>query len=334
MSIHWVEEEWEVPPASELEQMRKSVAGHPNHPDRMRLEQFERRIRGTPDRLQVSVWAGGSGKWRYCRQPISADGSPGPFRDVASNGNVAWCLLPGSATVVSLSKAPPPGRDFASVEPMIQRRLSMFFFGGLGELSALHPTVKSFVLDSQRGSWEARAATEFGSSLKATGTWDPSAGNGSIERVELFAPSQPTPNTVITARGPRLSLTTNNLPAVASEVEILLNGRRATRLVNVHIEEGSPRLAEVIRPPSAGSHVDPIRGEQVIASFADYRTGEQTDTVSAASGTETRTTPLLDVTRGPSYLKYAGWIVGILVLVGTIAWYLARRKRAQIKEYK
>jgi len=320
-SLHWIEEDWTTPSASEIERMRKEVVGHPHHPERAPLATYERRLAGFPDKSMFAIWARGTGKWRYCKQAIMPDGQLGEFCDFAANGREAWCLLPGIATIVSMKGAPPPGRDFASMESSVQQRQSLLLFSGLGALASLKPSVSSFSLGRDGTSWNARASTQSGVTLMASGSWDELNARGTIDRVEVASKGESVPHKSILGKFSR------SIPGtpwmVASEVEVIENQRRSLRLQNVRAEENDPiGFHGALVVPSAGVFNDPIRGETDLRNFTDYRTGTQTVVTTAEDGSvQTATLALRDARRGPWFLRYSGWVIGTLLVVSSVLFF-------------
>ncbi|MGE3110013.1 MAG: hypothetical protein AB7G11_06165 [Phycisphaerales bacterium] len=329
-SLHWTEETWETPPPAELERMRRSTAGYaPQHPERPLVESFERRLRGIPDTFSRSLWARSPGRWRYCSLP-----NGGSYTDYAATGKEAWCLVPSTATVVPMSASVPAGRDYASMEPSVRRDLSLLLFGGLGVISHAAPKLAAFELGSDGASWTASATSAMGYSLRASGSWREGEGVGTIDRVEMREKDDTTLLEVIQARSPKPIGDTPWM--VATEVEVTDHGRRTLRLFNIEAKLNDPAgFREATSAPRAGRHADAVRGSVDIANFSDYRVGTQTIASTTTEGDRVAVTrELLDATRGPSYLRYVGWIAGGLFVAGIAVVLRQRRMRASTKHYR
>lgn len=86
-SVEWTLELVYVPPADELDRLRRSVEGRPDHPERYQLEAYERRRKGDHEVLRRRLWSRGDGQWRW-NQDMGETG----FSDAARTEKHEWSM--------------------------------------------------------------------------------------------------------------------------------------------------------------------------------------------------------------------------------------------------
>ncbi len=108
-----------VVPPEELERLRQSVQGHPDHPDRERLEDLERwRLHG-PDVNVYDFARWGSQFWLNRRPDPRSSGSPW---FVASDGKVTWWDTPQRTVLREASRPLPLQFDLEGLRNIIDGR--------------------------------------------------------------------------------------------------------------------------------------------------------------------------------------------------------------------
>jgi hypothetical protein len=172
-----------LPPAKELESLRARVAGKPEHPERPKLESYERYIAtGKAPATQYQIWRMGQ-EWRCAK---SWDRPERPYWDFGWSREGAWELLPQTLIV-----SPPDATahshasKVASVASGVTHNASLFLSGGL--ISAGSLQIPIVVRMQSAGRWSAegtRKDDRIEARLRAQGTWMGN-GRGTVERCIL-----------------------------------------------------------------------------------------------------------------------------------------------------
>ncbi|MFG0285729.1 MAG: hypothetical protein ACF8R7_15025, partial [Phycisphaerales bacterium JB039] len=102
-SVAWTLELHNAPAPKEMDRLRESVRGRPEHPDGARLAAYERRLAGTPETVMRQLWRASEDKWRF-----NQDLAPGVYIDTVVSGDVAWKL---SHTTLELAIPSDGGRS-------------------------------------------------------------------------------------------------------------------------------------------------------------------------------------------------------------------------------
>lgn len=113
LHVTWTEEEVALPPPADLAALREQVSGHPVHPDRVRLEAYERRTQHQDSR-RIDLWIG-LGRGRVASTP---NWRTDVYADYAFTPDATWSMTPESLAVTPNTRQDPshdyliPTHDF------------------------------------------------------------------------------------------------------------------------------------------------------------------------------------------------------------------------------
>ncbi len=299
-----------IPSDAELSRLMAEIKGHPQHPDRMKVEEYLTRRAGTPTGTRYEFWKQGP-VWR-----LNTDYFPGSAKiDCAVAGDVLWqWAVGGQLTIFPSGPGITPGYDFTQMAPGFWVTLAIFGTSGLsilGRLARVAPTPR--VSESGDGRWHAAAEIE-GESLRLEGT---TSDGFHITRIVHDMPVGT--DRLVTQLDSRYE------DGRAVEVVQLANGRPRQRYV---LEARGPislaELRDAVRVPTDGA-ADLARGSAVIGLIDDARGsrhvrsqlqgGKRVVTSSEPSRTATRTA-----------LRWWGLLTGAVVVAGVVLVRWQRRK--------
>lgn len=304
----------------ELMELRRRIAGRPDHPDRPKAEVATRRLNSGPDRLRREAWIDRAGRFRLSETPAK-----GGWNDVVVADGVVWALTADSLNIVDGSREPPPGRNFAATRDDARRHIGGFMMGGLSMIigaprataasfrrSGREWTASAFLPDNIGSFWfrgtevdhnilvtEGRverlapAPAEVGARVKASDLW-PDSPLGPVFRViEGYRPSG------------------------------VLDSR--SRLIEAEVWSSEPAMFAV---PDRARPRDAVRGELAllhVADFRDDRSGRFWQRGSADEAFEKGPPPPNDPSRTIWSLNRSGYLIliGVGVLIAGV--WLRRR---------
>lgn len=276
VSFAWRAEDFDSPPAGRLEALRREVARHPEHPERVNLPRYLRHAAGVPTVHRHVLYSIGEARWRY--NTTSEDGG---FSDAAIGPSEAWRLT--GTTLMKTSRAEALGDDPDQAVILHEREfvspVGMLVHGYLsaGRTAGLTPGEVS--VSGSR--WVVRLGSSGDRDadrsivLEVSGRWDTAAGRGFVEQVTIAANGYK-PESVGT-RWRFHDWVAERVPGsfVASRVdEYRPDGSRVRSLVF----EGCGALpaggfeAVVAAPFLPGT--DAVRGTVEIRVVGDYRSGQ------------------------------------------------------------
>lgn len=312
----WTEEELALPPAPELASMRERVSGHPVHPDRVRLEAYERRTQHQDSR-RISLWTG-LGRARVATTPNWREDV---YVDYAFTPDATWSMTPETLGVAPNNRQDPshdfliPTRDFVI-------RAASILSGGIAwmERSDLPLKVESY--DGRVWTAHARAVDADGREcvLTSTGTWDTAANSGTVDHTNwafsfhgksgttsFQSKNWTTPGTDLPFTFPR------QLDQDQRDDEV---NHRQYQAIDIHpIDAPSLRHATDVPEPNG---TDVARGQKTFRSIVDYRVMTMVRTTDEG---KTVTLPLaaLPASAPRISLERHGWILAVSIVVLILA---------------
>jgi len=177
--VSWLDRYYEVPDFETLTKLRRVVKNRPQHPQRVELEQYERRIKYGPDIQEVQYWFGKQGYFR--RSATSAN----DFGDIVVAPRQNWSLTDSHLNVINTKHGQLDGYNYAPWEDSGRRQLSGFLNGAF---SIKNPSPSAKLEDfSMKGNvWSCSLVSEDPAiSCTAEGTWDPELQTGQAHSIEL-----------------------------------------------------------------------------------------------------------------------------------------------------
>jgi hypothetical protein len=307
-----------VPSAAELDRLRRAVRDHPDHPARLTLSGYERRIKQGPDQIRYTLWFWSEGNWRQ-----NYDDGSGLWFDTARTRRSCWRLGTDQLTLLDFGASPPPGFDLGSEEQTLVDSLRFLLHGGLHLIASMQ--LKPRPLQPIPDGWEVRADGAMESVLLFRGTWD-----GEIGRVrQLVLERAPS---AVSEQGKRWVFDgweSNQLlgKPIAQQIdefsprsELLVR----TRLLGTHAERKT-RLDELSRTPSFDGS-DPIRGALTVRAVSDYREASPLHSLVTADGLQSVLPPGEVRVVWSSRLRWLGW--AILALLGVMFIWIRMNRRA------
>lgn len=187
-SITWrLEFRW-IPPAADLERLRKEVAGKPDHPERANLEQYENALRGKPTTNRYRLWSKGPGEWRW-NQSWGASDDMSHYWDRTLTKKVAWTLLSDQLEIADPSAPFRVGMDLSGLErTVIGADLKRMLYARLPSLRQSNYEFNSPVVHEMGWSVLAvRGGATPDQRLEMTvrGRWDASLTRGFVEELRV-----------------------------------------------------------------------------------------------------------------------------------------------------
>ncbi|MBM4108198.1 MAG: hypothetical protein FJ255_05225 [Phycisphaerae bacterium] len=337
-SIVWRDERPSYITEAEFEDLKRRVAGRPEHPDRHELEiETERRRTGKPEVQRCRLFGDGDGRWRYSTEWVRS----GYASDSVLTERAAWRMvdlgLEGKAKSLSQYdrrrlREDGSNEDVRNDERVFMPQVGLLLFGGfsLGRVSEVRPGPVSV----QGNRWSFRAERYKAGVAEPTyvlhyeGDWDAAAGRGLVRvmttEVNVYRPEYVGSKTLFKEwkRHDASGLWH------AGRADELGGDGRVTRSYVVESFDPLPAggFAAVVRTPEPG-RPDGVRGPVDITRVADFKRGtlRERDAEGNWKTTTIATTKPVDRTRA---LRIAGWVAlgGCVALLAI--WRLRRKGRA------
>lgn len=298
----------------EIETIAERIANRPDHPDRLVLEQEQRRRR-EPDTTQIVLWHIDASVWRLNRD----EAFQGVYVDIASNKDVLWSLTPFAVQLLDADRVAPPNRNLASVFGGAVNEIRRFAWGPWGDRPFSEITVRDI-------------------SVSGTGAqFTYSFASGATLRAACMVRSTPPrllPTTVTLLQSPSSPDSIGQTwvwkdweydPVLGVERAGVIEHRdltgrllRSTVLLNVSALDDANAL--LFDAPRVGNP-DAVRGIVPIQNVLDFRSGKEVVTTISPSGATSMPLPESMKQQGrPFPWRAAGWLLaGIIAaaLIGT-----------------
>ncbi|MCC6660670.1 MAG: hypothetical protein IT437_07260 [Phycisphaerales bacterium] len=309
-----------VPTDTELSKLRREVAGHPEHPQYSRLQQYEKRLAGK-EVTEKSVWRL-NGLWRISQ---SWPESPLPYWDFVWGSSSAWQLTPARLTLFSEDASSEAGDTHARNSGSMNYEVGLLLTGGVMGAVANSMDLRP-VLDRPDHWTVAATLVRDQDSIRysAEGDWDAAAARGTVTASSfevLDRAGRVTAASTCSAPGWE---TVSGLDLAVARRAIVsgMDGRPDRAIVFVAAAPFTAReFEELTTPPSAGGN-DPVRGAASFTSVLDLRGPEQRE-ASVLNNTLQWNTTTSDAPR--RILQWSGWA---LLAFLALTFVLIRARRA------
>lgn len=255
-----------IPPEPELQALREAIKGHPDHPARDKLPQYERARSGSPDASVFTVWRRGPAEWRINEDYIGW--MPIKFQDECVTGEHAWGLNPRQLTLVDPKRAYPEGHEFNATEPRVMQDMLFLLTGGLHVAKQFKCVPAEF--SCSRSTWEVRLIGEH-ITFTARGRWDAEADRGFVDELKsVAAPGAPSEvgTKYVSDSWSELAELTHWTAANVTEVSPSGVPRRVIRFVELETPPVGGFDALVAKP--SPQHPDAIRGDPTFVGVHDF----------------------------------------------------------------
>ncbi len=307
--------------------MRGAVRGHPDHPERLKLEQVERRIREGAETRKFHVWYASPGRLRI-NQDYSGS-SPVPFWDCVVDGDEGWGHAKGQVHLTRVPATQVGEPDYLNEQYLFLAAYRDFKSGSLWKLRGLP---LEYGAPQRRGEDWVISGSMANVRVTIVVTWDGANKVGMCKSLST-ATIDPANQGRRAAESWRVSGWRNDpaLGLLATTIE-KLNERgvvdSALRFQSARIAPPD-EIGSALRAPSGG-RLDPMREGWQVVEVRDYRRGPVRVTqFGDGRSIDIPNSDLPEVVAANS-LRLHGWLVASLILAAVVAWrvrvYLSRRR--------
>lgn len=310
-----------VPPPAQLEAMRKQVEGLPDHPLRIELAMYERRLQQSSPPYIYRAMIGGPTQWRLA---IEGMAGPGMYADVGRDRNAAWSLAPQQLNV-AIADPPTTGYEYAESIDNITGAARTLLYQGIGIGPPGQPTEPPRISVSGR-TWAAEVGYKDWSTFRYEGEWDADTKRGTVLRTTVIhSDTYPEDVGFGTEYGGHVDDPTleRRIATVATRYRPDSRVEREHRLRSVEWSTQA-QLTLAARVPSL-DRPDPIRGALTVDSIYDHRPD-------APSWVRSPDTSEMVQTYAPTqryrHLRLLGWVVLGVFVVTLVVLRLTRNVRA------
>ena len=297
--------------AEELAALEARVEGAPDHPDRAQVEEARRRLEQGPDETAYEVWYSRSGRWRYNTTWLY----DGTYFDAALTERASWGMTQAQLSVMDPGRAPPPGRDYSSLEGEFGRHYRLLVCGGMqaGRPIGMRPA-RAGVRD---GVWSGVASAGDRLEIELRGRYSAEAGRVLPDQYRYSASAR-SPEVV----GKSWTMTGWRHDGVLDEwIASRVDVRDPSGvLIESVVYDGSEPLDEaefgaVTATPTTDG-VDPARGAAAFGSVLDFRPGRETRVRFTDEGPQARPLTASEIGLPARRLRVGGWVVAGVIGVG------------------
>jgi len=311
---------------------RREASGKPQHPLRALIETEERRRRHGPDHSRETIWFLDDSHWRLSTDTVRGEGDPTPF-DTAQSGGASWQLTQDYVSYFGPDRSAPSDVVNAELDVVLQR-LGWILNGGLQTARHADPGTLDVTVRGEQ--WEARLASDKGTTWVYTGEWDSDGMRGLVRRMERRARAKNGLCLRADVSGWHLDPVVGRTIAREISIHVLSPSevKSIVRLEGVWPERRS-EILQIVAPPNALG-ADPVRGELRVTRVHDYRPDRGVTThYDAATGTEVGTSSLEHLVRrddgATRRLRVLGWVAaGVLACALGVTWIRRRARQEEI----
>lgn len=326
----------DVPPPSVMNQLRRDVPGHPDHPEKNNLPMYESRLAGKFDWVEVTYWSDPiTGIRRHNRTYHDFAGAMIEYSDTGIGKEVMWGLFSDKQLVIVSPSRPDPMYDFPVLLGGEINELRTGFSAGLS-CGAGHIPTPVVKLDGTQ--WTA-TSKESARKIKfeARGTWDDEHDVGIITQVIMRGDDPSYPSYTLKY----ISTGHHYIPVLdrwaPDRIEYWKGDPEPLRLNRVFVASSaqsvdSVELKQLVALPTMDG-TDPIRGPLKFASILDLRANERAyRNRNAEGGIDIIPLAETPVFRHQSKLTRYGWLSAGLVIVALVALRVRRWSKQRTSE--
>lgn len=320
--VKWRVVDARSPSPQEIEALRRSIAGHPEHPDRALLAQLESIAAGKPFWVEKQFWIRGS---QFRRSDNDSRGD-GRGNDCALGDGVAWSLNARELVVMSDTKLA-PGYPLDAELSILKPEFGTLMTGGLSYFRRYLDHVRPALTSDT--TWDASGTAAFDGDVfevRIKGTWNPGEGWGTVEEASSHVPASPTPNGWMFRSAHWVPNAILGRPAAKAVTQFDASGKPERRMELIEYEPiDDARFEQIIALPKV-NEPDPIRGALTFTSITDYRPDKPIrKTLEGGEVVRAEAESRMPMPAAAASRSFAWWIVlGVLVA----ALVLVRLKRS------
>lgn len=321
LRVRWRERAVYVPSSERLAEIKARIIGHPQHPERAKLAEYESILAGRPPTAELTLWIVGD-EWRCNLDPIEP---PRPYWDRTVRRQHSWSLSEDTLVRIDPRRDVPAGYEYSSETSGLRGKALAFATGGLSALPIRGVSAPRIVPSGDV--WHAEAETE-GGRVNVQGHRGTAASPPGITQVRFT--NQHGQVTVYTSDGWRESPVLQS--GVAERVRVHNDWEPGTTDLLL-LELDRCEVAELHRvtrmPPVEGD--DAVRGRTTFRSVQDFSGSVPMQSRVSEEQGAGRSEEAQSVQQGyESYarLRVLGWVVAVSLLVLLIALRVQRRSGA------
>lgn len=321
LTVRWRVDHLYVPDQAELDNLRRTVPGHPDHPRAGDLAAYEAALRGEPIQMRRYLLMRSRERWRFGRDLTQTE-----YIDVVVDGANRWELTPSVLRILPGEGSADDGQDPTADMHIFWPELGRLLNGGfaLGAQTGLVPQKPTVSGDGKWGFLATKGERpEQTFTVRYTGTYDPPTQSvlpATTEIVALGARPESVGNKTV-FRGwkwrPALGAW-----ACDEATQYMPDGRPDRRLVLESIDHDATFNAAVAMPKATSD--DALRGPVTYTRIIDFRSNEIAD---VATGEKAKFVVQSERQSARNTARWLGWTAAaaIVVTLGLIR--LQRRLR-------
>ncbi len=330
LMVEYTSTSYKKPLAAEyVARMRRAIEGHPDHPDRAKVKEYEWYQKDGPGVVTYRVWSEGKGRWRRSVDYYNHFTETMPFFDIVivDNANLAWSHVKQELSLFSPASGFPEGRDYTVYEGQFVLEIKQFVHGGLDSITS--DRINEYHADGRRIRATVGSSESSGVSAEIEILWDSSAGRGFVQSLRYRTAGGDYAGRRFTFDGWRFDNELQTwLATTVTEFNSDETPRRIMRFTGARIVTPE-EFDAVIRPPTI-LEPDAVRGAANYTAINDYRGGQTriVDISSAEAPVSPAQVQRLVRTSGGGRLGVyfvVGAVVAVVLFVVAVVWHKVRR---------
>lgn len=315
------------PNEAEVEELRRTVAGKPDHPARKKLAILERRLKNGPDVSEVSAVRNDELHFRVSTNALYDK----TWTEMAADGGIAWTTTDGGQLMLRDKES---GEDYASAFNAYHSSAAIaignLVFGGVWEDTDWPEKIENVSVDGTR--WSLRIVRTSPDNsiffIDFNGTWNESTSTGTVKEKKLLSDGKPPVLEIkTTLEGWKFDSVLGRDVASRVVIENRDPDFGAKTLEWIGAEEiDAKKFNAIVAVPKLNTP-DPLRGSLNLKSIYDVRPSKSQVQRVLPDGTAEKVRDLPGkAENSDGMLRTLGWVVLASSIVILVAVRLSRRK--------